>query len=157
MAIVVVLVFLSSSSLSSSLSSSSLSHTPLLSTYHQHSPSIALTITPPEPTHSTPPLPLAAPESVGKITAEVLSPEEIDVSFESEADQVYEIHWQGEASSAGPLRFHVNSTGRFQKKITKLSPNTKYEVGMAGLPSVLRFFLGVGGFFVFHFHFSKGL
>ncbi|XP_042860873.1 proto-oncogene tyrosine-protein kinase ROS-like [Penaeus japonicus] len=69
-----------------------------------------------------------APESVGKITAEALSPEEIDVSFEAEADQLYEIHWQGETSSSGPLRFHVNATGRFQKKITKLSPNTKYEV-----------------------------
>lgn len=73
---------------------------------------------------------LSAPESVGKVTAVPLSPEEIEVSFEASEGQIYEVHWQGGGTTSGPIRPEVNSTRRIQNRIDKLHPNTKYEVIM---------------------------
>ncbi|KAK3864124.1 hypothetical protein Pcinc_030164 [Petrolisthes cinctipes] len=70
-----------------------------------------------------------APESVGQVTAEAVSPEEIDVRFEAVAGQAYEIHWQKGTISFGPLRPpHVNQTQWIKETIKKLVPNTKYDV-----------------------------
>ncbi|XP_066980698.1 proto-oncogene tyrosine-protein kinase ROS isoform X4 [Macrobrachium rosenbergii] len=68
-----------------------------------------------------------APDSVGKVTVEALSPEEIVLKFNAVKDQEYEIHWQGEAGS-GQIRPEFNSSGEVDRKINKLYPNSKYEV-----------------------------
>lgn len=63
------------------------------------------------------------------MTAEAVSPEEIDVRFEAVAEQAYEIHWQKGTISYGPLRPpYVNQTQWIKETITKLVPNTKYDV-----------------------------
>ncbi|XP_042220290.1 proto-oncogene tyrosine-protein kinase ROS-like isoform X2 [Homarus americanus] len=69
-----------------------------------------------------------APESVDNVTAKALSPEEIQVCFEVIKGYMYEVHWQGGDSSAEPIRPYVNATHRIDTTITKLQPNTKYEV-----------------------------
>ncbi|XP_045603691.1 proto-oncogene tyrosine-protein kinase ROS isoform X2 [Procambarus clarkii] len=69
-----------------------------------------------------------APESVGEVTAVPLSPEEIEVSFKAIEGQMYEVHWKGGDSNSGPIHPQFNSTQRIKTTISRLHPNTKYEV-----------------------------
>ncbi|KAK8385153.1 hypothetical protein O3P69_012149 [Scylla paramamosain] len=85
------------------------------------------------PSHPGPPMvcrtKAKAPEGVGEVTTEALSPEEVRVSFQAAAGEDYEVHWRGGGSTAGPLRPPPPPTSqRLLVTIPHLSPNTKYEV-----------------------------
>ncbi|KAK7028898.1 hypothetical protein SK128_007909 [Halocaridina rubra] len=71
-----------------------------------------------------------APDSVGKVMVEAFSPEEIMVTFDAIMGQEYEVHWRGDKSSSGPLRPYVNKSKKAEIMISKLYPNTKYEISL---------------------------